>query len=281
MTGIEAGLANAAGQALIDTVADTRGTFGKIFGPAITEFGGMLGDKVREWRFRNLANIMGRVQKLADERQLPPENLKALPFGDAIRVIEAASEEEDESVAELWARLLANAAGPAKSNGVTKVHVDILKSISASEAAFMELMFRFPPEQVFRPHAEKERWEKSLSEAAECNWRKFTVEDRDIAIQNLKRLRCITFRPDRINNYGLLARLPRDGSRGWGSGDFAVVDRHKFEELINNMSDMIGAAAGIHEYREHDRHARFQTDRPPERLYMLTALGQGLMKACS
>jgi hypothetical protein len=271
-------LEKAIGKVLVDSAAGLRTALGQIFGSALVEFGETLGDKTRFWRFKNLARIIEEAQAIADKRQLSPENIKALPFADSIRVVEAASQEEDETVRALWARLIANATDPAGPGVISKVHVDILKSLSAPEACLLELLSRFPDDNRPRTFTENQAWEQRLSEAAETGWRKFPIEVRDVAIQNLHRLRCVTFRPVSLSKMDLFKRIPRELD---SSGKWSVVDSGKFEGLLRDLQDMIGAAAGAHEIHELHPAYRHQTHRAPERLYILTSLGNSLMSACA
>lgn len=278
MLGMGTELEKAIGKVLVDSAAGVRTALGQIFGPALVEFGGTLGDKTRFWRFKNLARIIEEVQAIADKRQLSPENIRALPFADAIRAIEAASQEEDETVQALWARLIANATDPAGPGVISKVHVDILKSLSAPEACFLELLSRFPETGRPRAFMEYQAWEQTVADAAETGWRKFPIEVRDVATQNLQRLRCVTFRPESLSKMGLFEKIPRKFGT---SGKWSVVDSGKFESLLRDLQDMIGAAAGAHEIHERNPAYSHQKHRPSERLYMLTSLGHGLMSACA
>jgi len=265
----------------VDIVA-AAGTLGvgtaiaRVFGPALTEYGGSLGDRVKEWRFRNLAAILERVQGIADQRKLSPENLKALPFGDALRVVEAASGEEDPAVQELWARLLANASDPDGSGAVAKVHVDILKAISAPEATFLQLMCDYPA-RIGMNRPDIRRWEDAFIELAEVSWRKFPDETRATALANLKRLECVTFRPENLDADALLTSLPVSNPRS----DYTIgIDSQKLVSFMEHVLDMIGATAGAHEYRERLERFRRDSERLPEQYYMLTGLGRSLMDAC-
>jgi len=262
----------------VDTAADTRSVAGKVFGPVLTELGASWGDRARAHRAKNMIAILADLQREADERGLTEENLKALPFGDALRVVNAASEEDDPTVQQLWARLLANATDPSNPTAVSKAHIDILKSLSAPEAAFLELLFRAGDPPTRGALNRTRDWESELGLAAEEGWRKFPASERETAIQNLKRLSCITFRPAPLDTSRLLARIPREQ---YGTTDYAVIDHRKADRFFREVADMLGAAAGLHEYGANAPFLVARDDRPPERFYMLTALGRGLMKACA
>ena len=75
----------------VETVRDSRALLKKLFGPAVNEFGVMLGDEMRYWRFRNLNRILARVKAITRDRGLEVEGLSTLGFGDAYRTFEAAS----------------------------------------------------------------------------------------------------------------------------------------------------------------------------------------------
>src|SRR5690554_553862 len=88
---LEMEMAKAAGQIAIDTAKDSRKAIGVLLGDAVREFGLTLGDQAKFHRFKNLVRIMDRVEAIGRQRGYSPEQMRALPFGEAVRVIEAAS----------------------------------------------------------------------------------------------------------------------------------------------------------------------------------------------
>jgi hypothetical protein len=100
-------------------LTEAAGDFiGRIVGPPAEQLGGLLADQIGFWRARNLNRLADKWFKEVDKRQIPPERLHSLPFGEAFRALEAASMEEEENVQELWANLLANASDSEQSTRI-------------------------------------------------------------------------------------------------------------------------------------------------------------------
>ena len=59
---------------------------------------------MKYWRFKNFVRVLGKIGKIVEQRGLSSEQLKRIPFGDATRMIEAASLEEEDDVQERWVR---------------------------------------------------------------------------------------------------------------------------------------------------------------------------------
>lgn len=272
-------------QKALDLVDQAGSFLGKIFEPAAHEFGLMLGERMRFWRFKNFVNILGQAQRITDERGLSPEQLKVLPFGHAIRTIETASFEEEDSVQNLWARLIANAVDPESNVEITKFRVEILKSLSPAEAALMDLLWECEKKSSFKSADEIKEFNQTMNDLAEKRWRKFSHMQMKAAKQNLIRLRCIAFRPRSLNASFLFAQLPREINIRT-SGKWAVVDHQKLQRVLEQLADLAFVAAGIKDHSEarsiplgSGPFLQGSLD-IPEMNFLLTSLGSDLMYAC-
>ena len=283
-------MAKAAGQIAVDTAKDSRKAIGVLLGDAVREWGLTLGDNARFHRFRNLARIMDRVESIARERGFTPEQMKALPFGEAVRVIEAASDEEEEEVQELWSRLIANATTPDSGVTARKVYVDLLRSLSASEAVFLDLLSRHTRDR-FQTLEELTEFNSKATDEFATRWHTFDQLDREAAIQNLMRLRCIAVRPQPVDANRVLGRVPQERGMRSSFEDWSFVDARKFETLLNQLLQQIWIAGGGAEYTPEKGvplqglgmwgfGQRLMID-VPELNYHLTSLGKNLMIACS
>ena len=250
-------------------LTDKAATFlGRVFGHAADEFGLALGERTRFWRFKNLNKMMLKIDEMAQQRALHPDAMKALPFGMAVRVMDAASNEEEESVQDLWARLTTNAIDPSMNVNITKVHVNVLRSISPPEAALLDLLWQIAALRTESlTMAAWQPIEKKIIGIADEGWRKYDVDARRIAIQNLVRLRCATSRPRQLDTHNLLGSIDRHSSQ------WAAVDAQKFIRVLQSIGELIEVASGIE-----DPQARAGSI--PEMAFILTPLGRGLMHAC-
>lgn len=282
-------------QRALELLGHTGNFLNGVFSPAAQELGRLMGDQMRFWRFKNLVRILGKAQTYVEERGLKPEQVRALGFGEGILLLEASSLEEDDTIQDLWARLMANAVDPERRTKPEKVYVDLLKSISGREGALLELIERIEDKgRAFQNNAEIDAFVKEMNALAGSKWRHFTKDERAISIQNLVRLRCLTVRPKPINAGNLFAQLPRDrGGRSivpFGGAQWAVVDPHKFEKVLNEIVERQMASSGMMDFKDYDsftlphagsffRGSGHKLDLP-EANFMLTPLGKGLMRAC-
>lgn len=287
---LEAEMAKAAGQIAIDTAKDSRKAIGVLLGDAVREFGLALGDQAKFYRFKNLVGIMDRVEAIGRQRGYSPEQMRALPFGEAVRVIEAASDEEEPEVQELWSRLIANATMPESDVSARKVYVDLLRSLSPSEATFLDLLSKNGQDR-FQTIDELKSFNSRATKEFRERWHKLKYIDREAAIQNLMRLRCIAVRPQPFDANNVLGLVPHDRSSRLSSAKWSYVDAGRFEKLLNQIIQQIWIAGGGAEYTPGKGVAlnggfgmgwgRQLMIEVPELNYHLTSLGKSLMVACS
>jgi Abortive infection alpha len=114
----------------------------KLLGPARAEAGEMLADRVRFARYKAQVRLLERALEFTKRRGISPQQV---PLRTLAPLIESASLEEDEALADMWAALLASAAsGP---NGAPPGFVAILRELSPIDARIMDL-YRFVLEQA-------------------------------------------------------------------------------------------------------------------------------------
>jgi hypothetical protein len=272
------------------------GTFlNGVFGPASQELGLLFGDQMRYWRFKNAVKILEKTQALVEERGLGPEQIRSLGFGEGLLLLEAASLEEDDTVQDMWARLMANAVDSERGTKPEKVYVDLLKSLTGREAVLLELVEQIEEKgQGFRDRAALDAFARDMNALAESKWRKFSTDDRAIYIQNLVRLRCLAVRPTPIDVSNLFAQMPRDqGGRGitpFGGTQWALIDPQKFQKVLQEIVDRQMTSSGMVDFKHYDGfilpyagasfHRGGHKLDLPEANFMLTPLGRGLMRAC-
>jgi hypothetical protein len=279
-------------QSGLDLVRRAGKFLGGVFGPASIELGHLFGDQMKFWRFKNAVNILEKAQAIIDERGLKPEQVNSLGFGEGLLLLEAASMEEEESVQDMWARLMANAVDPQSATKPEKVYVDILKSLSGREVIFLDLLAKIEEEGTkFQSVAEIDAFAKRMSALAETKWRQFSESECAISIQNLVRLRCATFRAKPIDIANLFAEMPSErGGRSPFGRQWAVVDPDKFQKVLKEVIERQLAASGTINYQAGNTFTMPMggsffagSGRElalPEANFMLTPLGKGLMQAC-
>lgn len=286
MVEIKADISGPGAEALKEVASGGRGALRRVFGSALTEFGDMLSDQMKLWRFQNLLRIREKVDRIASDRDVPDALLNALPFGDAMRTIDAASQEDEDDVQELWARLIVRAA-TSESPSINKLHIELLKSLTPADTGLLELLHPGLKDRLFYSTKEVDTFTAEMNAKADARWRVFSEEERGVSVQNLLRLRCITAMPRILNADKVLLRF-NDRSRGLYG---AIVDPRRFEEVLTSLMMLSYQAAGAVPYDTEapvtlHHKGLFGSGSSPfasipvsELNHMLTPLGEEFMKA--
>src|SRR4051794_5427280 len=96
----------------IDVIANVGSYLSKIFGTVPEDLVGLaIGDYLKYRRARNQMAVVTEAVRIA-EAQGYDSSPKEVPLKFGIRLLEAATIEEDDSLLKMWGRLLANATNP-------------------------------------------------------------------------------------------------------------------------------------------------------------------------
>lgn len=145
----------------------------------VRQGGGILSDNVRLWRFRNQVKIIREAQKIVEESGLQKQQV---PIKVLAPLIENSSLEEDQSMQQKWANLLANAT--TGFLGIKANYVEILKELSSTEVSILDAMYR---DANTEPDTEK-RKTMQFGKMEICKSFSLSSDDCDLIIQNLYRL---------------------------------------------------------------------------------------------
>ncbi len=107
----------------------------KLIVPGLEQSGGLIGDTVAFWRFKNKVNLILKAKAFLEKKGIEPKRL--LPKVVA-PLLEAGSLEEEADMKNRWAALLASAAE--KPEKVPPAFPKILSEISSIEARILEWM---------------------------------------------------------------------------------------------------------------------------------------------
>ncbi|MGD0539952.1 MAG: Abi-alpha family protein [Tepidisphaeraceae bacterium] len=118
-------------------LADKVGCFvSRVVGPASGEIGGILEDWARYYRYKNLLAIGDKVTALHARRRIEGKTVP-IPLRSGIPMLEAASLEEDVTLQDLWARLIANSTDPNFEQPLHPSYVEIIKQMCPDEATIL------------------------------------------------------------------------------------------------------------------------------------------------
>jgi hypothetical protein len=117
----------------------------RLAGPMFDEFGAILADKVRVYRAKNLVATMQKTERILREAGLP---VNTVPTRLLLPIMEASSIEDNETLQDMWAGLLATASQ--ETDAVSPSFVETLKQLTPDEARFLEELYADTMTYAFR-----------------------------------------------------------------------------------------------------------------------------------
>jgi predicted DNA-binding transcriptional regulator len=169
----------------IEAGRELGGFFSMICGDALKELAGTLTDQLKYYRYNRLLQIWDRVAAIHKARGIEGRTIP-ISLKCAIPMIENLSLEDDESVQDLWAGLIANATDPDKRFQIKKVHIDILSSLEPLDAMILKFLSRQGWNIIPGPHSPGFNSERISEEL------RIQICEVEISLQNLSRLGCLT-----------------------------------------------------------------------------------------
>src|ERR1022692_379693 len=118
----------------------------RLFGGAVDQIGGEWEDRLKARRFLRRAKVYTKLKQQLDDSGIDPQEI---PEKIWVPALQAVSLEDDETLQDKWASLLANAASPGGSTPVTVQFPKILANLSARDATFLDLYFDFSLNRIF------------------------------------------------------------------------------------------------------------------------------------
>jgi hypothetical protein len=108
----------------------------KVVGGASNQVGGILEDWAKYYRYKNLLIISDKVEALHKKRRLAGKTV-TIPARIAIPMLESASLEDNETLQNIWARLIANSMDPNFTQPLHPGYIEIIKQMSPDEAVIL------------------------------------------------------------------------------------------------------------------------------------------------
>lgn len=117
----------------------------QFLGPAANDSGQLIADQIRYLRWRIALNIVERAERISTKKNLSKNNV---PIKFIVPFLEKASLQDDDGhLSEMWSALLAKARDDYKDRYVS--YVDILNTLSPTEAAILSTMWSSADEEIF------------------------------------------------------------------------------------------------------------------------------------
>lgn len=134
------------GTASVEASVKLGSFLAKVLGEPFQDSVGLLGDRLKLYRFQNQVVIMNKVEKILEKRGT--NETRPIPPKFAIPIMEYASLEEDESLQDIWCRLLANGLDPTRNFEFKYVYIDIIKSLTPLDARVLKYINEYINKEV-------------------------------------------------------------------------------------------------------------------------------------
>ena len=162
-----------------------------ISGP-LEQVSGLLEDHLRYVRWERQQRLIMRAEEFRKQQGLPLPD-KPIPLKNAVPLFFHATLEENDSLQDMWARLLIN--GTNESTGITieRSFIEILAQISFLETRILQAIYDLPFEKTQHAGVVTENLPEyaTVAEKKPANKYKEPPHDIKLALANLARLGCI------------------------------------------------------------------------------------------
>ncbi|RBW66659.1 hypothetical protein DS893_03115 [Vibrionales bacterium C3R12] len=167
------------------------GFLAKVLGEPIETATGILGDKLKFMRWERQVRLVDRVQDINKQRGIEGREMPVSPKL-ALPIIENASVEENDTLQDLWAKLMSSAQGEASSDSVRSAFIDIIKQLEVIDVEILNAMFNgfvqtVGQNNIHQGTPRRVSFSKQNIMAA-LKISEYVYED---AIDNLMRVRCV------------------------------------------------------------------------------------------
>ncbi len=119
------------------TVDGAGALLSRICLPAAEELGELFRDRVKNWRLRKLAMVTEKARPQIEQREKTEGPLQA-PASIGIRVIEAASTVEDDTLQNMWAGLLVSSCTTEGTDDSNLLFVNLISGFSPAQARLFD-----------------------------------------------------------------------------------------------------------------------------------------------
>jgi Abortive infection alpha len=162
-----------------------------VTGP-LEQLGGLLTDVVGNWRLKNQINLVLKTKRFCEDRGIQPEKVLPSVF---VPLLEEAGNTDDETLSDMFARLLAGQLDPKKHGGAHPSFAKVLGQLSSLDARMLRMI-----DDKDRGNSEKKlnivhegfvAWDEDTVVQEAANRFQVKTSDSDLSLANLARMRLV------------------------------------------------------------------------------------------
>jgi hypothetical protein len=128
------------GTKALDVTEKLLSFFGKVFHEPIEQASGIVSDKLKFVRWQRQVRMADEVNKILESRGTT--QTRAVPPKLALPILEAASNEDNDELQDMWAKLLANAMDPGVDVEIRLTFVEILKALNPLDVKLLHEFYK-------------------------------------------------------------------------------------------------------------------------------------------
>ena len=176
----------------IDAGSDMGGFISRYISGPLEQTTGILEDYLRYIRMERRQRLMVRAEEFRKQQGLPIPD-KTIPLKHAVPLLFYATLEEDDSLQDMWARLLINGTNESTGINIERSFIEILAQISFLEARILQAVYDLPFEKTQHSGVITENLPEYAAVAENKPAIKYKDPPHDIkmALANLARLGCL------------------------------------------------------------------------------------------
>jgi hypothetical protein len=128
------------GTKALDTTNKILSFIAKVFNEPAKETSGMLGDSMKFYRWKRQIRIVDKVNKILENRGIT----KTIPIPPkfAVPILQNASLEDEDSLQDIWIRLISNSMDPEFGGELRFAFIEMIKSLSTLDAKILDLFYK-------------------------------------------------------------------------------------------------------------------------------------------
>jgi hypothetical protein len=188
-----------ANETIKNMISSAREFLKPLVGPPLHELGLLAQDHVRFWRLKNQVRIVCKAREFLESNGIKPQKIHIKTLAP---LLEYGSLEEDETLQNMWAMLLAKAFDPQENYNLTNMFIEIMRQLSPIEVRLLDLLFN-----TWKSNNEKDSSEIMWNHSDTINLLGLSVSEYGVILTNLTRLGIlvtgsIPYKPSAIADLG-------------------------------------------------------------------------------
>ena len=260
-------------------------------------FGGLVGDRIREWRTRNLLTICRETALRLKAQGVDLDKVKDLPMGQVYMIFKTASEVEDRDLRGLWAVLLSFELSSDKNQAKAQVFQEVLKGISPIDAKVLNLLYtwhlyadylQFIRGEHIKGGSQSEAWKNKFDEAVammseDVSHHYQALEDfgKQAVAHSLQKITAQALCEIKLGKTSAPESVAKRIFKKKPFSEDEVTSELDNNKVLNTISDIYGALETVSENQGNFIALRSVEKKEVEHTFQLTEFALAFMKACS